>query len=166
MLAARCPVYALLDNVRSAWNVGSMFRTADAAGLAGLYLCGITATPPRPDLEKTALGAQRTVPWDYWPRTEDALIHLRRRGILLVALECADDAVTLDRAASRFPLCFVVGNEVAGLDERVRALCDHTAMIPMHGAKESLNVAVSFGLMAYASRRGWEAAAAPSSRRE
>lgn len=166
MAAARCPVYALLDNVRSAWNVGSMFRTADAAGLAGLYLCGITATPPRPDLEKTALGAQRTVPWDYWPRTEDALVHLRGRGVLLVALECADDAVTMEQAASRHPLCFVVGNEVEGLADHVRALCDQTAMIPMHGHKESLNVAVSFGLMAYASRRCWELAAAPSSRRE
>lgn len=166
MAAVNCPVYALLDNVRSAWNVGSMFRTADAAGLAGLYLCGITATPPRPDLEKTALGAQRTVPWDYWPRTEDALHHLRRRGVLLVALECAEDAVTMDQAATRYPLCFVVGNEVTGLDDGVRALCDHTAMIPMHGAKESLNVAVSFGLMAYASRQAWELTMAPSSRRE
>jgi len=166
MAAARCPIYALLDNVRSAWNVGSMFRTADAAGLAGLYLSGITATPPRPDLEKTALGAQRTVPWDYWPRTEDALAHLRRQGVLLVALECAEDAVTMEQAASRFPLCFVVGNEVAGLDDGVRTLCDHTAMIPMHGRKESLNVAVSFGLMAYASRRRWELTTAPSSRRE
>ena len=166
MPPARCPVYALLDNIRSAWNVGSMFRTADAAGLAGLYLCGITATPPRPDLEKTALGAQRTVPWDYWPRTEDALRHLRGQGVVLVALECAPDAISLDEAGTGYPLCFVVGNEVDGISDAMRALCDHTAMIPMHGAKESLNVAVSFGLMAYESRRSWELSMAPSSRRE
>ncbi|MEZ4386588.1 MAG: RNA methyltransferase [Candidatus Krumholzibacteriia bacterium] len=166
MTRVSCPVYALLDNVRSAWNVGSMFRTADAAGLAGLYLCGITATPPRADLEKTALGAQRTVPWDYWAQTRDLLRHLRGRGVDLIALECAPDAVPLEDALVRFPACFVVGNEVDGVSDELRALCDRTAMIPMHGAKESLNVAVSFGLMAYASRRSWELSIAPSSRRE
>jgi tRNA G18 (ribose-2'-O)-methylase SpoU len=161
-----CPVYGLLDNVRSAWNVGSMFRSADAAGLAGLYLCGITATPPRADLEKTALGAQRSVPWDYWPRTEDALDALREREVQLVALECAPAARPFDAGDYRFPVCFVVGHEVDGVAPSIVERCDHAAAIPMHGLKRSLNVAVSFGLMAYALRRCWEGQAAPSSRRE
>lgn len=166
MLRRPCPVSAVLDDIRSAWNVGSMFRTADAAGLTGLYLCGITPTPPRADLEKTALGAQRVVPWDYWPSSADLLRHLRAQGHRLVALECTEDAVSMDQAATAFPLVFVVGNEVSGIGHELRSLCHATAMIPMNGLKESLNVAVSFGLMAYASRRCWELSMAPSRRRE
>ena len=85
--AGRLPAYALLDNIRSAWNVGSMFRTADAVGLAGLYLGGVTATPPRADIEKTALGATVTVPWDYWPDAAACARRLRADGIPLVVLE-------------------------------------------------------------------------------
>jgi len=162
----RCPIYGLLDNIRSAHNVGSMFRTADAVGMSGLFLCGITATPPRADLEKTALGAQRSVPWDYWPSTEDAVRSLRERGFTLVALECDADAVPYDEPLGEHPICFVVGNEVDGVGPAVQALCHRTAMIPMHGAKESLNVAVSFGVMAYAMRAGWDERAAPSRRWE
>lgn len=152
----RCPVYGLLDNIRSAWNVGAMFRTADAAGLGGLYLCGMTATPPRPDLEKTALGASATVPWDYWSDTLAAIAAVRARDIQVVALEITADSVAHDRFSYRYPLCFVVGHEVAGVRPEVVAACDGTVAIPMHGAKESLNVAVSFGIMAYEARRQWE----------
>ena len=77
----RLPIYGLLDNIRGIGNVGSMFRTADAANLGGLYLCGMTGTPPRPDMEKTALGATATVPWDYWRRPEAAVAELRDRGV-------------------------------------------------------------------------------------
>ncbi len=151
------PIYALLDNIRSAWNVGSMFRTADAAGLGGLYLCGFTATPPRPDIEKTALGASATVPWDHWPDPLAALAAIRARGIQTVALETSPDAAPFDAFAYRFPLCFVVGHEQRGVDPAVLAACDATVAIPMHGAKDSLNVAVSFGIMAYQVRRVWDA---------
>jgi 23S rRNA (guanosine2251-2'-O)-methyltransferase len=160
----RCPVYGLLDNIRSAWNVGSMFRTADAAGLGGLYLCGMTATPPRPDLEKTALGASANVPWDYWRHTADAIAAVRERGIQVVALELTETAAPYDVFPYRFPMCFVVGHEVGGVDRSVLGACDAHVSIPMHGAKESLNVAVSFGIMAYAARRAWEAQAISSSR--
>ncbi|RXL80731.1 TrmH family RNA methyltransferase, partial [Citrobacter sp. AAK_AS5] len=80
----------------SAWNVGSMFRTADGAGLAGLYLCGLTATPPRPDLEKTALGARATVPWDYWADTVAAVRAVQARGFQVVALERTPQAEPYD----------------------------------------------------------------------
>jgi tRNA G18 (ribose-2'-O)-methylase SpoU len=164
MTAAHCPVYGLLDNIRSAWNVGSMFRTADAAGLAGLYLCGMTATPPRPDIEKTALGASSSVAWDYWPQSLQAVRSLRARGIQVVALERTATAGHHDTFAYRFPCCFVVGHEVEGVHPAILTECDATVAIAMHGQKSSLNVAVSFGVMAYAVRQRWEAQAVPSSR--
>jgi tRNA G18 (ribose-2'-O)-methylase SpoU len=156
--SGRAPVYALLDDVRSVWNVGSMFRTADAAGLGGLYLCGLTATPPRADIEKTALGATLTVPWDYWERAEDAVRALRGQGVAVVALEQAPGAAPFDAAAYRFPLCFVVGHEVRGVSAPVLALADACVEIPMAGSKQSLNVAVSFGVLAYELRRRWRTA--------
>ncbi len=152
------PSYALLDNIRSAWNVGSMFRTADAAGLAGLYLTGMTATPPRPDMEKTALGATRTVPWDYWPDAAECARRLRADGLPLVVLEQAPGARPWDEIDFPFPHCFVVGHEVQGVNPELLALADEVVEIPMDGSKKSLNVAVSFGVMAYQVRRRWLAA--------
>jgi tRNA G18 (ribose-2'-O)-methylase SpoU len=149
------PAYALLDNIRSAWNVGSMFRTADAVGLAGLYLGGVTATPPRADIEKTALGATVTVPWDYWPDAAACARRLRADGIPLIVLEQADGAVDWEAAALPFPHCFVVGHEVRGVAPELLALADLVVEIPMFGAKRSLNVAVSFGVLAYQIRRRW-----------
>ena len=151
----RAPVFALLDNVRSVWNVGSIFRTADAAGLAGLYLCGMTATPPRPDMEKTALGATETVPWDYWPDSRAAVEHLRASGVRVIALEQTPDARPFDQLDPVFPACFVVGHEVRGVSAAVAEAADVRVEIPMSGAKQSLNVAVSFGLMAFEMRRLW-----------
>lgn len=153
--AGRLPAYALLDNIRSAWNVGSMFRTADAVGLAGLYLGGVTATPPRPDLEKTALGATQTVPWDYWSDAVACARRLREGGLALVVLEQAPGAVDWEAAALPFPHCFVVGHEVHGVSPGLLALADVVVEIPMFGAKRSLNVAVSFGVLAYEVRRAW-----------
>ena len=151
----RLPAYALLDNIRSVGNVGSIFRTADAANLAGLYLCGMTATPPRPDMEKTALGATGTVPWDYWRRPEEAIATLRERGVTVVALEQTRNAVPYDDFVFSYPTCFVVGHEVNGVSPETLDQVDATVEIPMAGAKKSLNVAVSFGLMAFEVRRQW-----------
>jgi tRNA G18 (ribose-2'-O)-methylase SpoU len=151
------PIYALLDNIRSAWNVGSMFRTADAIPLAGLFLCGVTATPPRPDLEKTALGATLTVPWDYWENTSEAVAALRSRGVQVIALEQTEDAVPHHEFTYTFPLCFVVGHEVRGVSPEVLANVDGAVEIPMSGTKRSLNVAVSFGVLAFEIWRQWQA---------
>ena len=154
-LPGHMPVYAPLDNVRSVWNVGSMFRTADAVALAGLYLTGMTATPPRPDMEKTALGATRSVPWDYWREPEAACRSLARAGVRLVALEQTEGARTWGSMSWSFPVCFVVGHEVDGVGPGVLALMDDVVEIPMAGVKKSLNVAVSFGVLAYEVRRHW-----------
>jgi tRNA G18 (ribose-2'-O)-methylase SpoU len=151
----RLPVFALLDNVRSVWNVGSMFRTADAVALAGMYLTGMTATPPRADMEKTALGATRSVPWDYWRDPVAACRRLRDSGVRLVALEQTDRSGDWERTDWSFPLCFVVGHEVRGVGPEVLALADEVVEIPMAGVKTSLNVAVSFGVLAYEIRRRW-----------
>ncbi len=152
----RIPVSGLLDNVRSVGNVGSIFRTADAAGMSGLVLTGMTATPPRPDMEKTALGATETVPWDYWKDPAAAVDAVRERGVTVVALEQTPDAVPLDDWQPRFPCCFVVGHEVDGVKPSVLERIDQRLEIPMAGAKRSLNVAVSFGVAAFGLRRLWE----------
>lgn len=153
----RMPVFALLDNIRSVWNVGSMFRTADAVGLSGLYLCGMTATPPRPDIEKTALGATLSVPWDYWDDSLAAARHIQSQGIKLVALEQTADTVAWDVNDYPYPHCFVVGHEVKGVRPEILELADQTVEIPMVGIKHSLNVAVSFGILAYEVRKHWQA---------
>lgn len=151
----RLPVFGLLDNIRSVWNVGSIFRTADAVALGGLYLAGMTATPPRPDMEKTALGATRTVPWDYWEDSLAAARHLRESGLPLVVLEQVPEARDWNEFDCPFPHCFVVGHEVNGVRPEIIAMADEVVEIPMAGAKQSLNVAVSFGLLAYEIRRRW-----------
>ena len=151
----RMPVYALLDNVRSVWNVGSMFRTADAVALAGMYLTGMTATPPRADMEKTALGATRSVPWDYWRDPAAACRRLRTDGVRVVVLEQTGRSVDWERADWSFPLCFVVGHEVQGVGPEILDLADEIVEIPMAGVKQSLNVAVSFGVLVYEIRRRW-----------
>jgi tRNA G18 (ribose-2'-O)-methylase SpoU len=161
VLRDRMTVSALLDGIRSAWNVGSMFRTADAANLGGLYLCGMTATPPRPDIEKTALGATETVPWAYRQDPAAAVADLRARGVQVVALEQAPDAAPFDGFPYRFPVCFVVGHEVRGVGPATLAAVDACVEIPMSGAKKSLNVAVSFGVLAFHLRRAWLAAGSP-----
>jgi len=151
----RAPVWALLDNVRSVFNVGSIFRTADAAGLSGLYLAGMTATPPRPDMEKTALGATETVPWDYWRDPAACVRELRGRGVVVAAVEQTDGALDLETWRMPFPCCFVMGHEVSGVSPAVLEAADVHVEIPMHGAKRSLNVAVSFGVVAFTARRRW-----------
>jgi tRNA G18 (ribose-2'-O)-methylase SpoU len=153
--AGKTPAFALLDNIRSVWNVGSIFRTADAVSLAGLYLSGVTATPPRRDMEKTALGATLTVPWDYWENPVDAVIFLQEHGIEVIALEQTSAAVSYDRFTFPFPHCFVVGHEVKGVSPEVLARVDAVVDIPMAGMKQSLNVAVSFGVLAFEIRHQW-----------
>lgn len=154
-LPGRMPAYALLDNIRSVWNVGSMFRTADAVALGGLILCGMTATPPRADMEKTALGATLSVPWNYQPDSVTALRDLQEQGLKIIALEQSPRAIAWGDFTCPFPHVFVVGHEVQGVQPKILALADQTVEIPMAGLKDSLNVAVSFGVMAFAVRSQW-----------
>ncbi len=156
-LPGRMPSYALLDNIRSVWNVGSIFRTSDAVALGGLFLTGMTATPPRKDIEKVALGATETVPWDYWQNSIEAAESIKDRGIPLIALEQTDSSEPWDSFDFPFPHCFIVGHEVNGVRSEILSLADNVVEIPMAGVKHSLNVAVSFGVLAFQVRRLWQA---------
>ena len=150
---ARLPVAAVLENIRSLWNVGSMFRTADATRLDSLHLCGYTPHPPRPEIDKTALGATEFVPWRYWTKAPDACHWLRAHGFRVLALELTTRSAPLDTIPIDRPLAFVVGNEVTGISDETLSHCDGAIDLPMAGRKESLNVAVAFGVCAYGLRQ-------------
>jgi 23S rRNA (guanosine2251-2'-O)-methyltransferase len=147
--AARHPVAAVLEDVRSLWNVGSIFRTADGAGLAKLYLTGITATPPRKEIAKTSLGAEEAVPWEYLPSALDAIRRLRDEGWRIYAIENNETSRLISEADIRPPAALVFGNEVTGVSAPALAAADESLRLPMYGAKASLNVAVAFGIATY-----------------
>ncbi len=146
----RFPIAAVLDNIRSAYNVGSMFRTAECAYISELILCGITAQPPHKEVEKTALGTTQLVPWRYFPDTLEAVRTLKDEGWKIVALEITDESVPIQSVGrEHFPLALVVGNEISGVDDRVLSQADLVVEIPQFGKKESLNVAVAFGVAVF-----------------
>jgi len=149
-------VYLVLHNVRSVLNVGSIFRTADAAGVKKIYLCGYTPIPKKSGrrlgndrIKKTSLGAERTVQWEYVPQTHRLLDYLRRDGIHTVALEQSSRSVDYRQYRAKFPVALVVGNEVRGLSPVLIKKCESAIEIPMHGWKESLNVSVAVGIALY-----------------
>ena len=143
----RHPVYVMLSNIRSMYNVGSIFRTCDSALVSELILCGFTPHPPRDEIAKTALGAVDSVPWKYFEHEKDAIKYLKDKGVKIIALEITDKkrpytSLTPDE----YPLCIVLGNELTGLDDEVLNMCDDAVEIPMHGVKHSLNVSVAAGI--------------------
>ena len=147
LAAGRHPVVGVLEDIRSLYNVGSCFRTADAMLLRKLVLTGYTPSPPRKEITKTALGATESVPWEYIRDPVEAVRHLKQEGYRVYALEIADTSIPLDRLDGiEFPLALVVGNEIAGVGDATLAECDGAIEIPMHGVKHSLNVAVAFGI--------------------
>lgn len=149
----------ILSDIRSGHNVGSIFRTVDAAGCTKLFLCGITPTPldrfgrPRSDIAKVALGAEGWVPWEYAASCTRLLGHLKKDGYTILALE--QNARSISYASFRLSrkqwqkTALVLGNEVEGLSRAILNRADHIVEIPMHGRKESLNVAVAFGIVVF-----------------
>src|SRR5437588_1976401 len=146
---APLPVALLLDNVRSMYNVGAFFRTADAAAVEKLYLCGITARPPKSAISKTALGAEETVRWEHSWNPQPLVRSMRERGYEIAAVETSVHAVDLFDWTPRFPVCAVFGHEVEGIRGEISELCDTHVRIPMLGLKHSLNVATAGGVVAY-----------------
>lgn len=149
---ARQPKMALtvvLDNVRSAQNVGAFFRTGDAFGVERICLCGITAAPPQREIHKSALGAETTVEWQHYPTTEECINALHEAGYRVLAVEQAEGSVSLERFrckdGERYALVF--GNEVAGVGQEAVDRCDGAIEIPQVGTKHSLNVSVSGGVV-------------------
>lgn len=151
------PVSVLLENVRSMYNVGSFFRTADAAGIECLYLAGITASPPKKQLSKTALGAEETVPWKYSRNGLDFVEDLRARGHEIAAIETSAQSIDLFDWRPRFPVCVLFGHEVDGLSPEALALADTHIRIPMLGSKHSLNVATAGGVVMFELLRKYRA---------
>ena len=153
----KCPVIAVLDNVRSLNNVGSFFRTCDAFAVEKLFLCGITATPPHRDIHKTALGAELTVPWEYISDTTEAVHRLRKEGRTVLAVEQTEGARLLGEwqmeSGRRYALVF--GNEVSGVQQSVVDLCDGAVEVPQSGTKHSINVSVCGGVVLWETYRQW-----------
>jgi len=155
-------VEALLDNIRSGYNVGSIFRTADGAGVSHIHLGGISPTPSHPKVKKTALDADLSVPWTHHRNGLEAALDLKARGYRLLGLEsCAKSNSLFDLSledVSRNLIAIIVGNEISGIDPAILEVCDDIFDIPMLGTKRSLNVIVAFGVAAYYIKFGRETA--------
>lgn len=143
------PVVVVLDNIRSMHNVGSVFRTADAFLLQGIYLCGYTPQPPHRDINKTALGATETVEWKYYPQTLEAVKQLKEEGYKVFAIEQVESSIMLDKFAidEIEKIAVVFGNEVSGVEQEVIKCCDGCIEIPQLGMKHSLNISVAAGIV-------------------
>jgi 23S rRNA (guanosine2251-2'-O)-methyltransferase len=154
----KIPVIAVLENIRSAYNVGSVFRTADAFLLEAIYICGYTAKPPHKEIKKTALGADETVHWKSFGNTHDAIESLRADNYKIYAVEQTVNSISLEQFSdSEFEkIAVVFGNEVTGVEQSTIELCDGSIEIPQLGMKHSLNISVAAGIVL------WELAKPPS----
>jgi len=145
----RLPFTVVLNDIRSLHNVGSIFRTADAVGVEKIWLCGITGAPPHPQIAKTALGAETQVAWEYRKDILPLLADLKRQGYTIVVLEQIEGSIPFQEFKTKTPTCLIVGNEITGTSMEILNLCDAAIEIEMSGIKNSLNVAVAFGVVAY-----------------
>jgi len=145
----RLPFVVVLNNIRSLYNVGSIFRSADGAGVSHLYLCGITGYPPNAQIAKTALGAQDQVPWSYRQDAQSVLSELKEKGFELLLLEQTDTSQAYQDFTPRSPVALVLGHEIEGVSPAIISQCDRALEIEMEGRKNSLNVAVAFGIVAF-----------------
>lgn len=145
----RFPIFVIAENIRSLFNVGSIFRTSDAARIEKLILTGFTGRPPRNEISKTALGADQSVPWAYAPSAANVITDFKKQGVKIVTLEHTDVSHDFKKVRFEFPLALVLGNEVNGVSEEVISLTDLAIEIPMFGVKQSLNVSVAYGIAVY-----------------
>lgn len=145
----KMPLVVVLDQVRSLHNVGAVFRTSDAFTVEHICLCGITARPPQPEIHKTALGAEETVAWTYYERTQDAVLELKKNGYEVLAIEQVAGSTMLQqlRLDRQRKYAIILGNEVKGVQQEVVDLCDGCIEIPQFGTKHSLNVSVTAGIL-------------------
>ncbi len=145
----KTPVIAVLENIRSAYNVGSVFRTADAFLLEAIYITGYTCTPPHKEIKKTALGAEDTVEWKHFANAAEAIISLKEQGFKVYAVEQVVNSIALQNLSlsAKEKVAFVFGNEVSGVEISTIALCDGCVEIPQFGTKHSLNIATATGVV-------------------
>jgi tRNA G18 (ribose-2'-O)-methylase SpoU len=141
--------YVICDNIRSLENIGSIFRTSDALGVSKIFLCGISGRPPHHKISKTALGAENTIPFEYYKRTSRLIDKLKEKNVQIVALEQSKESVDYTKFKPKFTMALIIGNEVGGIHSRILKKCDKIIELPMKGKKESLNVSVAFGVAGY-----------------
>lgn len=152
----RHPISIMLHNIRSAYNVGSIFRTADSALVEKIILCGFTPYPPDKEIEKTSLGATQTVPWIYQKDIITAIKNEKDQGKKIIAVELTDSSKPYySLQKSDYPICLIFGNEISGIDDYVLDHCDAAIDIPMYGIKHSLNVSVATGIVVYEALKIW-----------
>ena len=147
----KTPLIIILDNIRSLNNIGSVFRTADAFLIKKIYLCGITAKPPHKDIQKTALGAQDSVAWEYAENVMEVVSKLQNEGVFVASIEQAELAVNLNDFSVQKEMTYAVifGNEVKGVQQKVVSASDAVIEIPQYGTKHSLNISVSVGVVVW-----------------
>ena len=146
----RRPIVLVLDNIRSALNIGAIFRTADAFWIEKIYLCGIAPVPPHVQISKTALGAEKVIPWQKCDSTLDAIELLQKKDYQIIAVEQTSDAVSLEKLSEeqlQYPLALLFGHEVFGVNEEALHKADMKLVIPQYGTKKSLNVATCAGIL-------------------
>jgi tRNA G18 (ribose-2'-O)-methylase SpoU len=141
--------YVICDNIRSLENIGSIFRTSDALGVSKIFLCGISGKPPHHKISKTALGAEQTIPFEYYKQTGRLIDKLKKEKIKIIALEQDKKAISFEKLKPKFPLALILGNEVKGVSKNISNKADKIIFLPMSGQKESLNVSVAFGVAGY-----------------
>lgn len=153
----KLPVFVILDSIRSSYNVGSIFRTSDGVMIEKLFLCGYTPTPLKKELLKTALGSENSVAWEYVKDAKEVIAQLKLKGIKIGALELTENSLAYNKLnKDNFPVALIVGNEITGVSKELLDLCDFSLEIPQYGTKQSLNVAVAYGICVFDLRRIFE----------
>ena len=153
----KLPVYVILNSIRSSYNVGSIFRTSDGAMIKKLYLCGYTPHPPHKEILKTALGSTESVEWEFVEDPKEVVEKLKKEGVKICALEQTSKSKMYHSISkSDFPLALIVGNEITGVSQDLIDLCDYSIEIPQYGIKQSLNVAVAYGISIFELRKNYD----------
>ncbi len=148
-VSVKSDIVIIAHNIRSLWNIGAIFRSADAFNVQHMHLTGYTASPPRKEISKTALGAETTVPWSYEADPHNVIQRRKKEGYVIVALELGEASAPLMSFTTERPVCLILGHEILGVSPELIELSDHTVYIPMLGAKNSLNVSVAAGIALY-----------------
>mgnify|MGYP001610128213 CR=1 FL=1 len=143
------PISVIIENIRSLYNVGSIFRTSDGAHIEQLFITGYTGYPPRKEIDKTALGSVESVKWKHSQDPDPIIKSLKEEGYHIIALEHTDKSVPYIEFEYPSPMCLIVGNEVEGISKETLSKCDSAIEIPMYGIKQSLNVSVAYGIAIY-----------------
>jgi tRNA G18 (ribose-2'-O)-methylase SpoU len=153
----KLPVYVILNSIRSSYNVGSIFRTSDGVMIEKLYLCGYTPHPPKKEVLKTALGSQDSVVWEFVKDAKEVILSLKQKGVKICGLELTESSIPhFNLKKENFPLALIIGNEITGVSQELLDLCDFSIEIPQFGIKQSLNVAVAYGISIFELRRVYD----------